>query len=237
MGLQECEHIDFSSDWFLRLGIHAYQSLDRKSAVLYRRADAVRGTWNGDRWCGVLAHQLLFVSMYLPDPSVPDFLEIVEITLRGVSLLRQYVEHKFGKVRFAVAMDANTELSPCLEHEGERFTGGGLAPQHTHIEGTKERERRGEEYDLRCEVEGWMQNERLCASNTFGPRRITWFGYRANAQKKVLDYVLVPIGSEVVDSDVQMLYPGVSRLPRDRLTDHALVRVEVMFPASVIARR
>ena len=75
-------------------------------------------------------------------------------------------------------------------------------------------------------MEGWLQEERLQASNMFGPRCETWASARTNVSPQVLGYVFVSVCSEIVTCDVGMLYEGRDRGARTRLSDHALVRVE-----------
>ena len=238
LGLQEAQCLEFEASWFPNFGFHHYASADGKSAILFRRADSVRGQWNGNRWCAILIGKLLFTSVYLPDSSVPDFECIVDVTLRAVTLMRQYVSRKFGDCMFAVASDVNVELTAWVEYEGMRFTGGGVEPKVIRGKGSQEIKRREQELILRDRVEGWLQEEKLMASNTFGPRCITWYPYNLEARQQVLDYVFVPVDSNLVTVDVDTLHWGpTSRLAGVRLSDHALVRVEVLFPAKVLARR
>eukprot|EP00959_Pyramimonas_sp_CCMP1952_P285570 5971015-Pyramimonas_sp.AAC.1 len=70
------------------MGLHHYSSSDRKDAILYRRADAVREQWSGTRWCAILFEGLLFVRMYLPRSHVPGWEETADIVLDNVAQLR-----------------------------------------------------------------------------------------------------------------------------------------------------
>eukprot|EP00959_Pyramimonas_sp_CCMP1952_P286526 5991379-Pyramimonas_sp.AAC.1 len=118
-------------------------------------------------------------------------------------------------------------------------TGGGLHVPITRSEGIREKGRREEEEQkLREMVEGWMVGQCLRASNTFGARMPTWNGYQRHSRPSVLDYVSVS-QSVVVRGEAQVdtLCQGSARDARSRLSDHALLRVEVALPQRVLPRR
>ena len=240
LGLQECQNIDFSSSWFQKLGYQALPSRDGKAAVVYRCGGTIRDSWVGDRWSAILFGQVLFIAAYLPDASVPDASFISDNTLRTLSLTRQYVARKYGHIRLVVSVDANVELTPSCHHDGVDYTGGGLAPVLQGIEqGSKQKERRILEEELRENVEGWMLEEKVKAANTFGRRQVTWFSYARGGEDraKVLDYVFVPWDASVTGVTTEMMYEGTLRRPVDRISDHSLVCAELAMPKRVIARR
>eukprot|EP00959_Pyramimonas_sp_CCMP1952_P226255 4730742-Pyramimonas_sp.AAC.1 len=83
-----------------------------------------------------------------------------------------------------------------------------------------------------------MVGQCLRASNTFGARMPTWNGYHRHSRPSVLDCVFVS-QSVVVRGDAQVdtLCQGSARDARARLSDHALLRVEVAPPQHVLPRR
>eukprot|EP00959_Pyramimonas_sp_CCMP1952_P097517 2038406-Pyramimonas_sp.AAC.1 len=215
------------SSGYRKLNILTFIAADRKAAILYRRADAVREQWSGTRWCAILFEGLLFVSMYLPRSQAPGWEEIADLVLEDVTQLRARVCREYGITHFAYAADVNVELQPWIAE----YTGGGLHVPIARSEGAREKERREEEQKLREKVEGWMVGQHLRASNSFGARLPTWNRYQLHSRPSVLDYVF--IFQWVVmkgEAQVDTLYQGSARDARARLSDHALLRVGVALP-------
>ena len=114
----------------------------------------------------------MFVSLYLPDSSVTDALNIFDVCLRTVSCLRAFWETLHGSLKLVVATDSNVEVRSHLSDAyGTALTGPGLLGADVCCgDGGKARERRRMYTQLRMKVEDWMMEERLVASNTFRER-------------------------------------------------------------------
>ena len=158
-------------------------------------------------------------SVYLPDVSFPDVLEIYQHVLselhRDVCDLRdRYARHAC----VCLGVDANVELpahyGAGVGQEGEIYerddyylTGEGVAGKEVVANCTAERRREDARRGMRSTLLQFMLDLRLKAANTFQQRSPTWESYSRSHRRglsephAVLDYLLVPWEWEIGSYD------------------------------------
>ncbi len=246
--MQECEFFDSAE--LDRLGWHFKPSRDRRAGLLYAHgwAQLLREcVTDCDRFVlgvfGTEASQVIICSAYFPhhDRDQCD-LESAEMLgeLEGqIRLLKQ----KYRQASFCLLADANVELPPLVQLEvagqGYAATGTGTKSwRRTGSEGKAERERKDRRQILTDNLLTFMQTWGLLAANTFDRRRPTWEPWgqernrsRTRSMRRVLDYVMVPMGWEVQECKIDFKYRCGGTHNRSRLADHALVMCTVRQPS------
>ena len=125
VGLQESQHIDFTTDLMQTLGRRGYHSKCMKAAIIVRSNEVhnvVQSFVEFGR-CAVIVHRhgFCFASLYFADTSIDEAPLIATEMLATVRRILHDVRRAHGRhFRLMIACDANVELSPSFAMRRER---------------------------------------------------------------------------------------------------------------------